>query len=370
MTKLLVFDHNALDPANRKLYDKIVRHGGIDLRLIVPSHWHNNYTMLTFTPPSENPEYEIYSSGVLFSTRTHRLIYLSLKKHLNEFRPDVLFMHSEPENFSALEAALVAPTSTKTVFFTHRNVDHRSIGYPYRLQSVHRWIETFVLSRTNHIIASNASARKLFVNQDFGRVDMIPLGVDTEMFSPRAKDTHRDFVIGYVGRIVPEKGVDLILHSLSQFPDHVKGLIVGNGNDKSNMMNLARELGLVHRVKFVDAVSPSELPSLYAQMDCVVLPSRSTQQWTEQFGRVLIEGMASGIPVIGSTSGEIPNVIGNAGLIFKENSVEGLSLAIEKLLASSVLRSALQEGGQQRVRRLYSLEVVAAQYNRLFRSLS
>ena len=370
--KLLVVDHNALEPANRVLYEKIVEQGGIDLRLIVPSWWHNTFQMLHFDPPKEKLPYELFSSSVVFPSRTHRLMYLSLHKHLNQFQPDVLYMNAEPENFQTYEAALLTKSSrTKLVFSSWRNIDHSHIGYPYQFEFLHKAIERYVLSRASHGIVFSRAAKFIFEKNGFRKTTLIPPPVDTSVFkpSPLSDFEKKNFVVGYIGRLVREKGVDLLLQAMTSLPNECSALIIGSGPATQELQALSRELNLDQRVTFRDAVSPSEIPHLLTQMDLLVLPSQTTPQWKEQFGRILIEAMACGVPVIGSSAGEIPNVIEDAGLIFKEGSVEGLRLGIERLMQSSSLRAGLHSRGMEKVNALYSLQVVAKQYHTLFTSL-
>ncbi|MBX2991728.1 MAG: glycosyltransferase family 4 protein [Bacteroidetes bacterium] len=368
--RLLVVDHNALEPANRVLYKMIVERGGVNLRLVVPAKWFNTFRTITFDPPTGELNYELFSSKVVFSGRTHRLMYRSLRRHIREFRPDVFYMHSEPENFAAFAAASLTPSSTKLVFYTARNIDHIQVGYPYKLSRLHKSIEQFVLPRASHGIACNCTARTLFAAYGFPHVSVIPLAVDTQLFRPAKAHKHdRAFVIGYVGRLERAKGVDLVLRALKHLPDLCVARIVGGGSELDNLKHLASSLGISDRVEFIPTLDRSSLPGELARFDVLVLPSRSTPLWKEQFGRVLIESMACGVPVLGSDSGEIPHVIGDAGLVFKEDSLDGLVLGCERLLVNEQLRGDLGRRGRERVERLYSLEVVATQHHKLFTSL-
>lgn len=370
--KLLIVDHNALDPDNRNLYDAISGLGGIEMRLIVPSKWFNNFSTLHFVAPVGKLNYEIFSSDVLFQSRTHRLLYLSLAKHLRKFQPDVFYMNAEPENFQTYEAALLNNSvKAKLVFSSWRNIDHTVEGFPYKFGFVHRAIEKHVLARAEHAVVFNQTAKDIFERLGFKNTTFIPPPVDTKIFKPRIRDETKSslFTIGYIGRLVEPKGCDLILHALKGLPENCTALIVGNGPIKEELVKLSEELGIATRVRFLDAMGLLHLPEVFSQMDVLVLPSKTTVQWKEQFGRVLVEAMACGVPVIGSNSGEIPSVIADAGLVFKEESVEGLRLGIERLYSSQSLRLNLIRSGIERVNKTFSLEVVAAQHHKLFTSL-
>ena len=130
---------------------------------------------------------------------------------------------------------------------------------------------------------------------------------------------------------------------------------------KSELEELAARLGVTNRVTFKDAILPQNVPLEIEQMDVFVLPSLTRSNWMEQFGRVLIEAMACETPVIGSSSGEIPRVIGEAGLIFPEGNVQALSNCIRQLLDDPELCSLLAIKGRQRVLEQYTQERIAQQ---------
>jgi glycosyltransferase involved in cell wall biosynthesis len=123
------------------------------------------------------------------------------------------------------------------------------------------------------------------------------------------------------------------------------------------------------RVEFTGRVPSVRLPEVYRQMDLLVLPSRTTPTWKEQFGRVLIEAMASGVPVVGSSSGEIPHVIGTAGLVYPEGNVPALRSTLAGLLASPVRRAELGRQGRARVLEHYTQQRIVQQYLEVYREM-
>jgi glycosyltransferase involved in cell wall biosynthesis len=111
------------------------------------------------------------------------------------------------------------------------------------------------------------------------------------------------------------------------------------------------------------------MPAYYRQLDVLVLPSRTRPNWKEQFGRVLVEVMACGVVVIGSDSGEIPNVIGDAGLLFPEGQVDRLRAHLGRLLGEPALRAELARRGRERVLARYTQARVAAQTYQVYREI-
>jgi glycosyltransferase involved in cell wall biosynthesis len=168
------------------------------------------------------------------------------------------------------------------------------------------------------------------------------------------------FTIGYVGRFVEEKGPDLFLRALAGLKGEWRAEMVGSGPMLNSLTTLAGRLGLRERVTFRPWLPSSQLPALYRTLDALVLPSRSKRNWKEQFGRTLIEAMACGVPVVGSTCGEIPHVIDDAGLTFPEGHADALQSRLEQLIGDPTLRRDLAARGREHVLRHYTQKQIAA----------
>jgi glycosyltransferase involved in cell wall biosynthesis len=168
---------------------------------------------------------------------------------------------------------------------------------------------------------------------------------------------------------VPEKGVDLLLEAVAQLPGIWRLHIAGEGPERTALEHQARQLGIASRVHFEGSIPSSQMPSYLGQLDVLVLPSRTLPNWKEQFGRVLVEAMACEAVVVGSESGEIPNVIGPAGLIFPENDVQALRRHLGQLMQDDPLRRRLQQAGRDRVLAHYTQESVAARTVSVYRQM-
>ena len=376
--RLLIVDHNPLDStAIRRLYAKLGEMRDIQLRVVVPSRWWNNYEMLRY----EDVQWEslpVAESRTLFSTRTHRLIYRGLLRQLKDFGPDLVYVNAEPENFQALQVALLCRYFARKpfLFSSWRNMDHRTTGYPYRIQFLNRLAERFVLSHAAYGLAFNDAAQRLFAGYGFDRMTVIAPPVDTAVFRTRRPEDERlslglhHFAIGYAGRFIREKGLEDLLRAASLLTFEYQLLLIGSGPERPAIEGLAKELGISDRIVWTGHLNHGEMPVHIGAMDLLVLPSRTGRHWKEQFGRILIEGMASGVPVVGADSGEIPAVIGNAGLIYDEGNPHALAAALIRLRDDRVLRAEMIQKGVDRVRGRYALDVVSQQYYRLFTSLA
>ena len=167
----------------------------------------------------------------------------------------------------------------------------------------------------------------------------------------------------------PEKGVDLLLEAVAGMKGSWRLVILGGGPEREGLELLARRLGLDDQVIFEGWLPSLRLPAFYRGLDALVVPSRSQPNWVEQFGRVLIEAMACGVPVLGSTCGEIPQVVGEAGLIFPEDDATALRERLVRLMRDADLWADLSRRGRERVLAHFTQAHVAAQTVAVYREL-
>ena len=212
----------------------------------------------------------------------------------------------------------------------------------------------------------SADAREVMRQKGYGgRARVVPLGVDTELFAPRTRPPGGEFTVGFVGRLEEHKGVRTLLDAVQRLG--CRALVVGDG---SLAPALRRRLAGNERVELTGWVTEDELPALLHRMHVLALPSVETVQrrvlpWVrgvalrEQFGRVLCEAMSCGVPVVGSRLGEIPHVIGDAGLTSSAGDAGDLAAALARIRDEPGLADRLGEAGTQRARRSYSWELVA-----------
>ena len=176
------------------------------------------------------------------------------------------------------------------------------------------------------------------------------------------------FVIGYVGRILRMKGLNTLIEAIARLEMNCKILLVGRGEFRPELEKLADQLAMSERIMWIDGVPPEDVPRYINCMDALVLPSRTTPDWVEFFGRVLVEAMACQVPVIGSDSGEIPNVIGNAGLTFPEGKADLLADQIQMIAQDLALRLDLIQLGLERVKE-FSWETIAQRTLEVYQDL-
>ena len=208
------------------------------------------------------------------------------------------------------------------------------------------------------------------------RFDIIPSAVDTERFHPGTEvgdlrerlglDGHR--VIAFAGRLVPHKGVDVILRALAELPSDVVLLVIGRGPRLSDLVGLARRLGVEHRIRFLPRVSDEELPRHLRAADLFVFPS---QNRLEGFGLAVAEAMASGLPVITADMPGVREVIepGVEGLLAEPLLGRDLSQRIEELLSDPERRRRMGAAARKRAEERYALPVVVRALVRLYEEM-
>jgi glycosyltransferase involved in cell wall biosynthesis len=235
------------------------------------------------------------------------------------------------------------------------------------------WWERANYRRAVHALAGNQDAATVLRSKGYqGPLTVLPqFGVDPAIFVPASTLCAADtpLRIGYAGGLLPEKGLDLLLHACAGLQGEWQLRLVGAGESRAALVALAAQLGLSARVRFDARLESDAMPSFYQGLDLFVLPSRTLPTWKEQFGRVLIEAMSCAVPVVGSNSGEIPNVMGEAGLLFAEGDVDALAGHLQRLLADPGLRAKLGQAGRARVLAYYTMQHIASQTVELYHAL-
>ena len=285
---------------------------------------------------------------------------------LRDFRPDVVYLVGEPSELAVAQLARLTrrySPQTRLVGFSFENVDRQWHGFP---RSLRARAERETLSRLDLIVAATNTAREHLIRRGFPaeRLRVVHLGLDPDFYAGRDGLPVRaqlglmsdDFLIGFVGRLVPEKGADVLLQALAQLPASHRLLLIGSGRAEAELRGLATDLGVEERVHWAGRLSREEVANHLAACQALVLPSRSIPQWQEQFGLVLAEAMLSGVPVVGSSSGAIPEVIGEAGLVFPEGEAPALAECLRRLQTDPALGEELRRKGKERARHHFSEE--------------
>lgn len=367
MLRVLMISKACLVGAYQRKLEEIARHDGVDLTVIVPPEWRDPAGVVRLER-AHTTGYRLLAEPVRFNGRFHLHYYPTLPRRLREIRPHVVHVDEEPYNLATWLAVRQArAVKARTLFFSWQNINRR---YPFPF----RQMERQVLARVDYALMGNQAAVAVWRAKGYsGPFCVTPqFGVDPQLFTPPAqRDARREVVIGAANRrLVPEKGVDLLLRAAAGLQGAWRLRVMGDGPERPSLQRLAEELGITARVDFDGIVPSVQMPAYLQQLDVLALPSRTLPNWKEQFGRVLIEAMACETAVVGSDSGEIPHVIADAGLIFPEGDVAALQAHLQRLIDAPELRRALGKNGRQRVLETYTQRQIAAQTVAVYRNLA
>ena len=369
--RVLSVAHTAVSRAAGRLrYHPLAGDHSLAVQLIVPARWHQFGRWLEADQPAD--------PGVIVTPLPVRLpqagpaswylhLYPGLGRAVRSFAPDVIHLWEEPWSVVALHAAILARRhGTALVLEVDQNILKR-------LPPPFEWVRRHVLRRTDLILArSNDAAAVVRACGYTGPVLPIGYGVDQAVFHPRARPLHTRpaeprFELGYVGRLVVEKGLDDVIDALVLTQADVALTILGEGPHEAALRVRAAEAGLLDRVRFRPWAKPDAVASFLHGLQALILPTRTTASVKEQFGRVIIEAQACGTPVIGSTSGAIPGVIGAGGWVVPEHDPIALAGLLDRLAAAP--EEVVQRGaaGLANVAARFTYPAVAADLTRAWR---
>jgi glycosyltransferase involved in cell wall biosynthesis len=371
--KIVMLSKALVVGAYQKKLEELARLPGVTLVALVPAAWREPRVGITRLERRFTEGYRLEVVPMLANGRHHLHCYPGLARLLARERPDVFHIDEESFNlatFLAMRAGVAV--GSRCCFYNWANME-RFYPPPFC------FFERYAFRHARYAIAGNAEAVTIMRRHGYsGPVAVLPqFGVDPHLFapapqSPAVQPEHgepRPFRVGYVGRLIEAKGVLDLVEAVAGLPPSVHLRLVGEGVLRPRIEQYARELGLHERIKLTGAVASTEIPAMLQHMDVVVLPSRTTPTWKEQFGRVLVEAMSCGVAVIGSSSGEIPHVIGDAGLIVPEGESEALRAALLRLVHAPALCRQLGQRGRARVLEHYTQAALARSYYAVYRAM-
>ncbi len=349
-----------------------------DVTIAPPVFWHGHprfgdFRAVTLEPTPEE-ESLLRPVRMHFTQRIHVAMYGMDMHRVLASNWDVVHCWQEPFVFAGGQVALWKRSETKLVFSSFQNIA-KKYPPPFSL------IERFALQRSAAWVANGESVMQTLEAKSFYRSrphERIWPGVDTTAFRPDAARRSKVIsnlgwaddgapIVGFLGRFVPSKGVQLLMNALDHVATPWRAVFVGGGEMEASMREWSTRYG--DRVRIVTGVSHEAVPAQLNAFDLICAPSQTTPKWREQFGRMLVEAFASGVPVIASDSGEIPYVIGEAGLVVGEHDLAGWVSAIERLLADPNLREDLGQRGLERANATFAWPKVASRYVDFFESI-
>jgi glycosyltransferase involved in cell wall biosynthesis len=286
--------------------------------------------------------------------------YRDLERHLTG--ADIVHSAELGVWFSGQPAALKEKLGFRLVLTVWETIPFRDTFRAARGRAYRR----NALAHTDLYLAATERARRCLLLEGAAadRIEVSSPGVDLERFRAAVAEPASEHLIVSPGRLVWEKGHYDVLRAVATLRQRPRVLLVGAGPERERLRRYAAELGIGDRVE-IRSVPYAEMPAVFADASCVVLGSLPTPLWEEQFGMVLAEAMAAGAPILASTSGAIPEVVGRTAQLFAPGDWAELA----RLLDDGPLArppGQREEHDPELVRR-YSLEAAAGRLRDAYR---
>jgi glycosyltransferase involved in cell wall biosynthesis len=295
-----------------------------------------------------------------------------MKKLIREINPDIIELWEEPFSAvtaQAIHAARKINPDIKIIFFSAQNIRKK---YPPPFS----WFERYTHRHADFAFVMNRDAQEILQERGWQKGSIVlPLGVNPNRFKRLDASTLRKrlglnkFTIGFIGKLDRQKGVPDLVKAFGMLKDEANLLIIGEGPMAGPLRNLIDKLDISADSRIIPPVPYSEIPEYLNCMDVLVLPSVTLPGLKEQFGRVLIEAMSCEVPVIGSSSGEIPAIIGDAGLVFPERDLETLLHRLRTIINNPADARDLSRRSRERVLRKYDWKIIARKQIEIYSTL-
>lgn len=379
----------------RSFFEKLVETSKIRLCLVAPQRFTElggqDIACQDFSAPFGGQTHPV---AVLktFNLHTQAVIFIGLIKVLRGFFRDLGRLNAAPEEEERKIFVCLAEPYSVTAFFawlggrialgehfefvcyTAQNI-HKKFAWPMNL------IQKIIFKHSRAILAVGEEQRQVLRGQGYrGAIVDFPLWFDERRFhlGKRVSDEGHSpkLRVGFAGSLTYAKGVDLLVRACEYLPQlRLEGIeihIAGKGEPQfeANLREALKRLSdKGTAVHFRGSVDSSSMAEFFGGLDVLVVPSRTMPHWKEQFGRVIIEAQACGVVVLGSTSGEIPRVVGNPLCIFQEDDAKSLGECLErnlKILDKPVEGQEMQKNTAEYALQRYSDRVLARRFAAVF----
>ncbi len=344
---LLVWS-GGVNPAYWSFFEELGKH--VELRVLTPKRWRHGSVEFTFPSRSERPvNYRLIQ--VAFLSLGHARYWIpSLIIHLFTHRSTLLYWMDEPDRWVTTVHAWIAKffrPDLRICAYMLQNLEK-----PSYYRDIHRWAWSQNKHLIDGILAATKEAAEVARKHGYtGALQVVPLFASEKLFHPptlldRKAARERlglqasDYVLAYAGSLHEAKGVLRLARIMQSFPR--LRLLIASGDSWPNISKLANTPLLLGRL------IGKEMLQLFHAADAVILPSEPRDHWKEQIGRILLEGGLSGCLALGSDSGAIPGIVGDADCLFHAGDDHSLQNLLEKL----PFRDGIQKAKNQRDRYL------------------
>ena len=357
--RILRISHSAVVTTWRHRERELARRGHC-LRTLAAERWNEGGSLVTVVPQSGEDVLGVRTVG------SHPALFLyepwPLWRALGE-RWDVLDLHEEPFALCTAEILVLRRLHRQRAPYTLYSAQNISKHYPPPFG----WLQRWSLRHAAGLSVCSAQAGRICQDHGFpGRPRVIPLGFDPTEFNPigRAEPDENRVIVGYAGRLAEYKGVSVLLRAIAG-DARLELRLAGAGPHRTELVDEASRLGISERVRFLGGLTDEQLPDFYRSLDVLAVPSLTTRGWMEQFGRVALEAMACGTPVVASDSGALSEVVGGVGLLAPPGDHAALARALVRVGTDPALADRLRTAGLRRAAQCTWAQV-ACDYERMY----
>ena len=371
--RVLTIGHSYCVALNRALVREVACGPDFEITVAAPSFFYGDLRPIILEPEPAGSPLRMAPLDTRLSRFIHVFSYdgAKLRALIREGQFDVVHAWEEPYVFAGYQIAkALKHSATRFCFRTAQS-------YVKRYPPPFSHFERAVLARSQGWIAGASLVFEAMLKKGFPRETgrVLNLAVDAKEFQPLSSAARAQVlqelgleppVVGFVGRLTKAKGLEILMQAMERVGRSRQWslLLLGSGDYERKVREWATRNGWPERLKVLLA-KHGDVPRYLGCMDLMVAPSQTMKNWREQFGRMIIEAFACGVPVIGSDSGEIPYVIGDAGRVVGEADVASWANTISELLDSPAARQELSQRGLYRAPK-YSVATIAEQYREYY----
>jgi glycosyltransferase involved in cell wall biosynthesis len=364
--RAIVLSHLYADPDNRAKLRELAGLG-VTLAAAVPDRWVSGDGIAQGTTAAEDGGIQVVPipvRGEPSEPGSLRWSTKALRRLLTDFRPELVHIEEEPwAQPAAAGLGLAKRLGVPGVLSTTDSLP-RSYSIAEKLRRDRS------LRIASGLIGTNALALALVTKRrpSVPHLSLPRVGVSLPPEVPR--ETQPGLAIGFIGRLVPERGLDLLFRASVGLAGNWTLTVVGTGPSQQELEQLAQRLGIAARISWLGALPRQSMAEVWSRLDCVVLPSRTTQRWVMTVGRAALEAMAHGVCVVGTDSGALRELVGDAGRIVPEEDVPALAAALQELYADRSECARLGGAGRRRIIEEFSDSAIARKLLAFWRSLA
>jgi glycosyltransferase involved in cell wall biosynthesis len=353
--RAVIISHLYADPANRAKLRSLAGLG-VSLAVAVPDRWAANDGRAHNTTWGDDTGVRVVPVSVRGRMAEPDRLHWNrktLRRLLTDFRPDVLHVEEEPwTQPAAVSLRLARRLGIRAVVSTTESLPGgHSLRQRFRRERSLRLAHGII--GANRLALALATRRRPTIPQ----LTLPPLGVTPPAPLPRVP--HQGLAIGFVGRLVPERGLDLLFRACVGLTGKWTLTVIGTGPSQEELEGLAERLGISARISWLGPLPREAVDQVWPRLDCVVFPARTTPRWVPTAARGALHAMANGVTVVASDSGALPEIVGDTGRIVPEEDVPALLNALQELYSDRTECERLGAAGRRRVMEEFSDEAVA-----------